>query len=798
MAIHVYGIRHHGPGCARSLRRALDELAPDVVVMEGPADAQDYLSWAAHAGMKPPVALLIYPPDEPRRGVYFPLTVFSPEWQTLQWAASKNVPVRLMDLPESHQFAMQRVEEVKARRAADEERKDEERKEQQPKEERQEDQQTEQTPSDTAAAAEPKPDTAPNGAVGASLDGSTWRSDPLALLAEAAGYKDHELWWEHQVERRSDATGLFAAILEAMRSVREAAPEVRERDLMREAFMRKTLRGVVKEGFEKIAVVCGAWHAPVLDTDAVAGKQDGCKVKDDTERLAGLPKVKTTATWIPWTYSRLTFRSGYGAGVEAPGWYAHLWVANDAAPTRWLTTAARLLREKDLEGSPAGVIEALRLADALAALREIRSPGLAELNEAILAVLCHGEPSPLALIRNRLEIGDVMGAVPDETPTVPLARDLAQQQTSLRLKPSSENKLLDLDVRKENDLARSWLLHRLNLLGIGWGEHEHSGGRSSTFHEIWRIEWKPEFEVAIIEANVWGNTVEAAAGAKAVDGAAKCAELADVTALLDSSILAGLAAVVDPLLARIQAMAAVGADVRHLMDALLPLARISRYGDVRGTGASHVGQILSGMFERVVVGLGAACAALDDDAALRMAESMGRTAEALQIVNRDGLHGEWQNCVRRLMHRSIHPLLCGWCCRLLLDARVLADEELYRLARLNLSPANPSAACAAWATGLLRGSGLVILQHEALWQVFDRWLSELSAEVFTEMLPLVRRAFAGFTGPERRQLGDKVKHLRSERAPPRKPSAAPEWSKEIDHDRAARVLPVLKHILGVN
>jgi len=782
MDIHVYGIRHHGPGCARSLRRALDELAPDIVVMEGPADAQNELSWAAHAGMKPPVALLIYPPDEPRRGVYFPLAVFSPEWQTLQWAAPRNVPVRLMDLAESHQFAIQRAEEEQARRAADEA---------EPKE-----QKSAETSPD--AAGEPQPDTAANGAADGSPGGPKWRNDPLALLAEAAGYKDHELWWEHQIERRSDATGLFAAILEAMRSVREAAPEIRERDLMREAHMRKTLRGVVKEGFERIAVVCGAWHAPVLDAEAVAGKQDGCKVKDDTERLAGLAKVKTTATWIPWTFSRLTSRSGYGAGMESPGWYAQLWAANDEAPTRWLTTAARLLRDKDLEGSPASIIEARRLAETLAALRELRSPGLAELNEAILAVFCHGEHSPLALVRERLEIGDVLGAVPDETPTVPLARDLAQWQTSLRLKPSSENKLLDLDVRKENDLARSHLLHRLNLLGIGWGRHEQSGGRSSTFHEIWRIEWKPEFAVAVIEANIWGNTVEAAAGAKVVGDAANCSELAGVTALLDGSILAGLQAVVDPLLARIQAMAAVGADVRRLMDALLPLARISRYGDVRGAGASHVGPILTGMFERVLVGLGAACASLDDEATQRISESMGRAAEALQIVDRDELHGEWRDCIRRLMYKDVHPALRGWCCRLLLDARVLDDEELYRLARLNLSPANSPAACAAWATGLLRGSGLVILHHDVVWQVFDRWLSELSAEVFTEMAPLVRRAFADFTGPERRQMGDKVKRLRSDRNPARTAPGALQRSSEVDHDRAARVLPVLKHILGVD
>ena len=39
MSRHVFGVRHHGPGSARSLRRALDALQPDVVLVEGPPDA---------------------------------------------------------------------------------------------------------------------------------------------------------------------------------------------------------------------------------------------------------------------------------------------------------------------------------------------------------------------------------------------------------------------------------------------------------------------------------------------------------------------------------------------------------------------------------------------------------------------------------------------------------------------------------------------------------------------------------------------------------------------------------------
>jgi len=780
MGVTVFGIRHHGPGCARSLRRALEELRPDVVVMEGPPDAEDLLSWVSHGGMKPPVALLVYQADEPRRAVTFPLAIFSPEWQTLAWAAANRVPVKFMDLPQSHQLALLEAEEDEARKA-EEERKA----------------RAEGAPGVDAAAESAGADA---GAVAPLESGPpaspTWRTDPLALMAEAAGYKDHELWWEDQIERRSDATGLFAAIQEAMHGIRAELPEGRARDLQREAYMRKTLRAVVKQGFQNVAVVCGAWHAPVLDAEAIAGKRAECKIKDDNERLSGLPKVKTTATWIPWTYSRLTYRSGYGAGIHSPGWYEHLWESNDEAPTRWLATAARLLRAKDLDASSASIIEARRLADALAAMREVRSPGLAELNEAILTVLCHGEPAPLRLIRAQLEIGDVLGEVPPETPSVPLAQDLAKQQTSLRLKPSTEARRLDLDLRKENDLARSRLLHRLTVLKVPWGRHEQTGGKRSTFHEVWLVEWQPEFAVAVIEANIWGNTVEAAATAKVVHDAGAGSELAALTALLEVSILAGLEGAVVPLLAQIQAMAALGADIRHLMDALLPMARVARYGDVRGTEAAHIEPIFVGMFERALVGIAAACSALDDDAALRMVESMACVNEALQILNRDDLHIEWRGCLDRLMRKAVPAIVRGWCCRLLLDARTISEAELYRLARLSLSSANPASECAAWATGLLRGSGLALIHQDALWQVFDRWLSELSADVFVEMLPLLRRAFADFTGPERRHMGEKVKRLSSGSGGSRVLPVSPTDSTDIDHERAAQVLPILAHILG--
>ncbi len=772
MSLHLFGIRHHGPGCARSLVTALDELMPQKIALEAPADAESLIALAAAPEMKPPVAMLVYSPDEPRRASYFPLAEYSPEWQAIRWAAAHQVPVHFIDLPQTHHLAIEKAaHEALAKQAAE---------------------------SDPPSAEGQTTDNAPETKARANPEEAAkeprYRHDPLALFAEAAGYQDHELWWEEQIERRQDANGLFAAILEVMQSVRDGTEPMTERDALREAFMRKQLRALHKDPTEKVAVICGAWHAPVLTETALAGKREGCRVKDDNERLKSLPKLKTAMTWIPWSYSRMTFRSGYGAGVHSPGWYGHLWKAHRHAPVHWLATAARLLREKDLDASSASVIEAVRLAEALSAMRDLRSPGLLELNEAIQTVLCHGDATPMNLIRQRLEVGDVLGEVPADTPAVPLIKNLTDEQKRLRMKVSTEIITLDLDVRKENDLARSHLLHRLNLLDLPWGKLERTGGRASTFHEVWQLQWSPEFTIRLIEANVWGNTIEVAAQHRLIHDAGATKELSKITAALDQAILAGLSTAVPELLARVQQQAAVAVDVRHLLESLLPLARVARYGDVRGTTATAVTPILLGMFERAIVGLSAACSMLDDDAADRMVSSLTVAQEALSLLQNAEVQQEWLATLRRLAESSVHGLLQGWCCRQLLEQRVLEPDELLTFARLALSTANPPTQCAAWATGLLRGSGLLLLQQDEVWSVFDRWLSQLNAETFVEMLPLLRRAFADFSAAERRQMGEKVKHLHRPGAAPLAMVAAK--AAAIDHNRARRVLPLLKQLLG--
>lgn len=777
MSLYIFGVRHHGPGCARSLRAALEELEPDIVLVEGPTDAQDVLPLLLSEQMQPPVALLIYAPDILHHAVYYPFAHFSPEWQALRYALTHNIPVRFMDLPRAFQFAQAKAAEEQA----------------------QKEQETQAalpevgTPSSNTSNASVQllAGVVTEKALVPAVEGKA-DEDPLDLLAKAAGYDDYELWWERQVEQRRNRENLFEGILEAMTALRDDLTSKNEHEAQREAHMRQAIRTAQREGFQRIAVVCGAWHAPVLS------KLDD--EKGDAATLDGLKSIKIEATWIPWTNSRLAYRSGYGAGVKSPGWYEHLWTMPDRTTIHWMAHAAHLLRSEGLDASSASVIEAVRLAEALAAMRDLPMPGLVDMHEAIQTVLCHGNAEPMRLIRDKLEIGEKLGVVPPETPAIPLQRDLENWQRKLRFKPSVSVENYDFDLRKGTDRQRSQLLHQLRLLNIEWGKPQRISQKHSTFHEIWTVQWHVEFVIKLIEANMWGNTIQSAATTFICHQADTTETLPELTELLDKVILAELPAAIDHLLSCVQNKAAVSSDVRHLMDALLPLARVARYGNVRETRAERIFPVIDALFERTVIGLPGACASLDDDAAHGMISSIDSTQDSVSLLNRDDQRQLWLGVLRYLVNRAgVHGLVRGRCCRLLLEQKAIDEEELQHLARLALSPINPATQSASWIEGVLRGSGLLLLHQDSLWLALDRWLSELTPEAFVELLPLLRRAFSSFEPPERRAMGDKVKRLRE--ATPAKspvPGGDSTISEKINEERANGVLPVLAHILGVS
>lgn len=809
----LLGVRHHGPGSARAVRAALETARPLTVLIEGPSDADALIPLAADSDMRPPVALLAHAVDEPGRSSFWPMAEFSPEWVALRWALDHGVPARFIDLPAAHSLAWENTAESEEG-------------------EREQTRQGDEEQGGEGAGGTGREggegEEGGQGRQGGEGSGAELRGDPLAVLAEVAGYDDAERWWEDVVEHRTSGTrdpfAPFAAIEEAMGALREAEDtgpgrSGTDRDLVREACMRGHIRAAQREfGPEGVAVVCGAWHVPALRRKAA--------VAADRALLKGLPKVRADLTWVPWTHRRLARAGGYGAGIDAPGWYAHLFGAPDRPVERWLTKAAVLLREEDHVVSPAHVIEAVRLADALAALRGRPLPGLGETTDAVRAVLCEGSDVPLALVRDRLVIGDVLGEVPAGAPAVPLQRDLDRLLRRLRLRPEAAEREAALDLRKENDAERSRLLHRLRLLHVEWGEPVASRGSTGTFRETWRLRWEPELSVRVAEAGVWGTTVSAAANAKAAADAVAARGLAEVTALAERCLLAGLSDALPTVMRVLGDRAALDSDVGHLAEALPALVRALRYGDVRGTDTGALTEVAAGLAERIFVGLPPACVSLDRNAADEMRRHVDAVHGAVAMLDdvraaddeddpRADDRGEdapgsgpgagrrvrWRAVLGVLSGRdSVSGVIRGRAARLLLDEGELDPEAAARLMGLALSPGTPPGDAAAWIEGFVgggSGGGLLLVHDERLLALVDGWLTTVPAEAFTDVLPLLRRTFSAYEPGVRRTLGELVRRGPGERASgPGAEAATPGFATALDAGRADAVLPVVRLLLG--
>jgi hypothetical protein len=787
--ISVLGVRHHGPGSARSVIAELDRIRPAVVLIEGPADADPLLGLAAAPDMAPPVALLGYAPDEPRVSAFWPYAVFSPEWQALLWAARNGVPARFCDLPAGAVLAARAEEEAG---------------------------QAEPGAPSGDGSEPPEPPSCP-------VPGVDFAADPIGALAGAAGYDDPERWWEDLVEARADGSSPFAALTEAMGELRAASPAATVHERRREAHMRQVLRAALRETDGVVAVVCGAWHAPAL-----AGPLPPASA--DAALLRGLAKRRAALAWVPWTHSRLAAASGYGAGITSPGWYHHLFATPALTVERWLTRVAAVLRERDLPVSSAHVIEAVRLASALAVLRGRPAAGLAEVSEATLAVLCEGDPVVAGFVTRDLVVGELLGTVPDDAPPVPLDADLRARARALRLKVSPLAVPLDLDLRRELDRGRSEFLHQLEALGIGFGKVTASAVRATgTFRETWTVQWQPSLSVAVIDAAVWGTTVAGACAARLIDQASPAASLPAVTEAVSAVLLAGLSAVaLAPVLRALDAVAALDEDVTSLMAAVPPLVRAIRYGTVRGTPVGSLSAVVDALVIRICAGLPGRAGGLADDAAARLRAAMDGLHAALAVYGSadasdgpaagsaagagPGSRGRWIDALGGIAgRRDVHGLVAGRVTRMLADAGALTWAEAATRFRAALSVGVPPAAKAAWAEGFLgsppadghpgsggSGGGLLLVHDGDLLGVLDEWVTSLGAEDFVEVLPLLRRTFGGFAGPERAAIGRATRALgtpgRSGAGSGRSRGGTADGA--VDAARAAGVLRTVALILG--
>lgn len=731
MPIHLLGIRHHGPGSARQLLHKLQALKPDVLLIEGPPEAEDMLQWVQHSDMKPPVALLAYDPKAPKNATFYPFTTFSPEWQAILFGVENHIAIRFIDMPLAHKLA-ENEDDVDHSKAIDPES----------------------------------------------------NKSPMQYLADAAGFESEEEWWEQHFELSSQNDQHFEAIETAFTGIRESLNlEESENEQRREAFMRKAIRQADKDLFQQVAVVCGAYHVPALKRKVTA--------KHDNELTKKLPKTKVECTWIPWTNDRLGYHSGYGAGVFSPGYYENCWNYPDDDGTIWLSKAAATFRKHQIDIASSHVIESVRLAQTLAALRNKPKPGLHELNEATQTVMCMGDDVPMRMVWRDLIVGSEYGQVPADAPQVPIQKDLELKAKKLRLKITEEPKTVKLDLRDEKHREKSVLLHQTSVLGITWGQQNVVSGKG-TFKEEWELMWTPDQTLQLLDKAIWGNAVDLAAKNFLISKAKESRQLDEITSLLEKALPAELHQGIEALMHKLDQLAATTTDSKVLMKAILPLMQIKRYGNVRETDLEVVGGIVSTIFNRITAALPMSCTGIDEDQANEMAVVLKDMQQGVLLLDDEEMLEDWMRTLLAIAdHDKAAPLLHGTSCKLLYDQQFINSAETAKRFSRALSIGTEAAHAAAWIEGFLKDAAMVLLLDDEIWNIINHWLSRLEDDGFNNTIPLLRRTFAGFSSSEKQKIAEKAKHG----SQGLKQSVSEE---NLNHHRAQKVLPTLKWMVGLS
>jgi hypothetical protein len=246
----------------------------------------------------------------------------------------------------------------------------------------------------------------------------------------------------------------------------------------------------------------------------------------------------------------------------------------------------------------------------------------------------------------------------------------------------------------------------------------------------------------------------------------------------------------DDVMAAVADRSAHSSDTTRLMEAVEPLARTCRYGDVRQRDTALVRAVVDGIVTRVCVGLLAAAAAIDDDAAGALRDRIDGVQRGIATLGDAVLGGRWLGAVAAVADQgNVHGLVAGRSARLAFDAgRFDRPSIADRLARV-LSPAADVRRAASWLEGFLAGDAALLLHDADLLGALDAWVATTDEHRFDDLLPLLRRTFATFTAAERRQLGERLRRPRGPVRPADDPS--------IDTDRAAAALPRVYELLGV-
>lgn len=735
LPVVFFPVRHHSPVCSWQLIRFMDMYQPDIVLIEGPVNANELIPVLTAEDTKLPAAFYCYykdrkkfiSPDAEDYKCYYPFQYSSPEYNAAVEAKKHGIPARFIDLPYS----------------------------------------------DILIAASGSD----NCKQSYSDDSRLVRSRFYERICEKSGTRSFDEFWEKYFE----IGGLFMSPVEFVRLMhtycvltRESSDEselIADGTLLREQFMAGNIAEAMKE-HSRVLVVTGGFHCYGLFSLINRGNIPPVK-------LHSISAADQGCYPMAYSYEAADALRGYASGMRSPAFCDAVMdrlrncsepdgVYNDLT-LELLIKTARETAKRDIPVSIADITAAQSLMKGLAALRGIRECGTAELHDAVTSCFIKGEKTvstaiPLDILR-KLSTGDSIGHIGDKSHVPPLIADFEKQCAALKLKNSRTlaNKAEAALFSSDKGMELSRFMHRMEFLNTGFAEMVkgpdlHRNRDRSRIREEWKYKRSPSVDAALIDHTTDGFTIEEACttfAAKQLRAQHRCENAAHIAVdcfLMGIPLEQSDRALIDEILSSDGDIFSVGKGLRsfetlHSLHAL--------YGSEDPSSLL----CLSRCFDKLISAMPSMADIPSDNA--KDCISVLRTMFGLTVSTLPERAGVFRSALLTMREAnskepSVHGAVMGLLYAIDPDERAGAEQAMRGYLRGSETIRKMGA---DYLRGLFATARDIMLADDAFLKMTDELVSGMEHDDFMEILPSLRLAFSFFTPSEIRTAAAAVSEL---------------------------------------
>ena len=746
LPVLFFPVRHHSPACSYHLQKVIEKYRPDCILVEGPQNADKLIPVLTDDGTVPPAAFYYFYKDSAKYisedaeeyKCYYPFLSTSPEYNALVYARKNNINCGFIDMPYG-EILINTAENMGLRRKRE-------------------------VPS-------------------YSDDHYLSEGKFFEALCKKTGMRSFEEFWERFFEIDS----LYMNTEEFVKRMytycfllRKNTPEDdmhKDGCLVRESYMSECIRSSMKT-HERVLVVTGGFHSYGL-YNLVFGGGKSSKVK-----LHNFGSKVQDVYAMCYSYELADALNGYASGMQNPGFYNEVWAliknkteagesiekVYDDVITETLLKCAKECVKSKLLITLSDISSATLMYRGLAAIRDKKSAGLYELYDAVQSCFIKGElnaSSSLPLdILNKTAAGSGMGKLSDRAEKVPIIKDFEDlaQKFKLKINIVIEQKI-ELDIfSKPSHMEISRLFYRLSFLETGFAKRIKGAdiiGNTdrSRIREIWSYKRSADSDASLIDASMYGATVEEACTVCAVRRLFSEQRASDAAKLYVESFLMGID-ITESFTQKMQDIIIDDGDFFSIGKAVYYFNMLHSLKKLYGVNNNKEEFFLVRCFDKVVTMLPSIINVSDDyaDECIKICRLI------YSLVSNPFLSDRYNVLidafVRMTTQKDPQPAVYGAVLGLLYgSAGEYRNEISYALNGYLTGTKEMKKRGAIFLKGLFSTARDIVLVGNAFINMTDELIRGLDMEDFMEVLPELRLAFSYFTPYEIDSISKKAADL---------------------------------------